>query len=292
MRRRISILLFTLLMFGVSVCQAEALTVSELIALSADFLPGPYGGVSYQEGSSPFEPISILPEEFENVVRTSKTPEELHSRFHALGLPLDSYDTEYVYFYRNRKDEQVYPLDANRSLICISYSYSREENDNCVFLFLTENDETRLIDCIFNFGEIQIQMDSAKKNTWLIGKTGSGSRQTVRWYHLGSNRVVLSYLAYGIAADRTDYHFKMESVVVPALNCDFESDGTLTLLKQVSVIDLTSYSKPGDPMPETILYTQSETYQTQENGTLILQNTATFLNQDIQTTISKLTTEN
>lgn len=286
MHRRFLLLLFIVLLFCVPVCQAESLSVSELIALSDDFLPGPYGGVSYQEGPTPFAPISITPEEFENNISANQTPEELHSRFHALGLPLDIYDAEYVYFYRNRKDEYVYPLDADSRLTCISYSYSREENDNCVFLFLTKNGETRLIDCIFNFGEIQVQMDASKQNTWLVGKTGGSSRQTVRWYHLSSKRVVFSYLVYGIEADRTDYHFKIETVAVQ--DPSFESSGALILLKQVSAIDLTVYSQPGDSTPEIILYTQSETYQAQENGTLILQEAETFPNQDIQTTIDRL----
>ena len=291
MPKRFFLLLFIVLLFCIPVCQAESLSILELIALSDDFLPGPYGGVSYQEGPTPFEPISITPEEFKNTVFASQTPEELHSRFHAFGLPLDIYDAEYVYFYRNQKDEYVYPLDADSSLTCISYSYSREENDNCVFLFLIENGETRLIDCIFNFGEIQVQMDASKQNTWLVGKTGGSSRQTVRWYHLNSKRVVFSYLVYGIEADRTDYHFKIETVVVPALNHHFENDGTLILLKEVSAIDLTGYSQPGDSTPEIILYTQSETYQAQENGALILQEIETFLNQDIQTTIDRLTVD-
>lgn len=290
MHKRFFSLLFILL-FYISFSQAEALPDSEMLLLTADFLPEPYSGVSYQEGPTYFEPISITPEEFEAAVNACSAPEELHSFCHELGMPFDIYDAEYVYFYHNRKDKHVYPLDVNSSLICLSYSYAREENDNCVFLFLTENGETRLIDCIFNFGEIQIQMDSSKQNTWLIGKTGS-SHQTVRWYHLGSNRVVFSYLTHGIEADRTDYHFKIESVAAPALNQCFESEGTLILLKQISVIDLTGYSQAGSPMPETVLYTVAETYQAQENGTLILLGSETFLHQNIQTTINRLTADN
>lgn len=233
--------------------------------------PGPYSGVSFQE-QTPFAPIALSPDAFTSAIAKCDTPEQAIAYIADTGLPLDPYDSEYLYFYRNRLNRETFVLPegspCGKQLITVTYSYSEEENDNFTFLFVLDEGQYLLTDCISHFGQIELVADSKGRNIWLVGKTGS-SYQTVRWYHLNSNQVVLRYLAKGAEVDPVDYHILVENTADPSLNQGFQEDGRLTVLKQVSVIDFT-HSPKSEDAPTTLLYTETFVYEAQDNGEFIL----------------------
>ncbi len=276
MRQYFALFIAILLSLSGTAWAEDRLSVQELTILSGDYLPAPYSGVSYQESAASFEPVRIMPEQFEKQINDCQSPDELNQWFNSIGINMDIYDAEYVYFYRNRKDKQTFPLKSGGSLTTVSYAYAREENDNCVFLFWQEDGQTHLIDSIFNFGHIQVMTDSEGQNTWLIGHTGASNHQTVRWYHLGSQRIVLSYLVHGIQADRTDYHFKVQTTIEPAFTRTLPEDDTFTMVQQVSAIDLSSSTHPDDLAQEILLYMQEEIYQAQKDGGFVNKAQKTF----------------
>lgn len=147
-----------------------------------------------------------------------------------------------------------------------------------VFLFIENADPCFLTDVIGSFGDIQLVQD--QDNFWLVGRTGT-EFQTVRWYHLNSRKIVLSYLAQGFNADRMDYHFHVKSCVDPSLDQDFLDQHTLLILKQTSIDDFTQTGS-ADTGIMSVLYTETMTYHVQHDGTFLLTETRKYHEQDIE----------
>lgn len=271
--------MLSILSFILCIPKSLAVLDEDLEVLAAQNEPRPWCGVSYQE-DTPFRPIMLSPEAFMENIASVDNVEEANDYFQCIGLPTDS--SEYTYFYKHSMQCERFALESNLSGIekisVVICSYDPSTYDNVAFLFIHNEDDCFLIDVIASFGDIQLVQ--SKDNIWLVGRTGT-EYQTVRWYHVNSQRIVLSYLAQGYMADRVDYHFHVKSCVDPALNQCFFDHNTLLILKQFSIDDFTQVGFT-DVGIMRVLYTQSITYQAQNDGTFLLTDTIRYDGLDIE----------
>lgn len=273
-KKRVWMLMVFVFILGCAQGMAE-----EIESLVAQYAPQPWCGVSYQE-SAPFDAITLSPETFIENIAAAENSEDVADYFQRIGLPAD--DSGYVYSYKHSLHCEHFAPKSNLSgierIAVVSCTYDPSSNDNMVFLFIKNADSYFLTDVIGSFGDIQLVQD--QDNIWLVGRTGT-EFQTVRWYHVDRQKVVLSYLAQGFTADRTDYHFYVKSCVDPSLNQDFLDQHTLLILKQTSIDDFTQAGF-ADTGIMSVLYTEALTYHVQSDGTFLLTDTRKYNEQDIE----------
>ena len=245
--------------------------------IAAEYEPGPYGGESLQE-MIPFSPLPLSPEDWMREMQAAQSAEAVIAYIGQTGLPLDPLDSEYFYHYRASVRREDVSLPKGSTLTVVTYAYSEAENDNFALLFLQQDGEYALVDCIPNFGKIHVL--SCGDHIYLMGKTGS-DYQTTRWYHLQSRKMVLSYLSQGVNPDRQDYHIAVNCAEFPGFQVRFSQEGRLQLLRQLSVWDYTR-SPLSDDAREIILSTRLFTYAVQEDGTLLLEDAEIFERQTLE----------
>ena len=241
--------------------------------------PQPYGGVSLQETTS-FQPVPISPAELTAEIAGHQSPEETTAYLRFIGLPFDENDGEYVYHYRNQRSQNQFVLNIRGydSVTTVSYAYDEENNDNIVFVFMQHGDTYLLTDCIANLGNQALLTAAANEQAWLVGDTGTAYR-TIRWYNLFNRNISLRILAQGAEVDPVDYHVQVNSAVQPPHGTLPEND-TLTVLKQVCIVDFTISALSADA-PETLHYTQVNTYVCEPNGDFTLHSSQKLENADI-----------
>ena len=263
------ILLIVIVAFSVSAWAEENGLPQDIDVIIAQYEPGPHSGVSYYQ-NTPFTPISITPQRFQKEIAAIQSPEEAISYLQGIGLPMDALGCEYIFYYKNRIDLDQFPFiddTGNQHVISIvRYSYDKEGHDNFAFIFHETQQSVSLIDCISSFGDIQLMQDPRKKNVWLVGKTGYWDYQTVRWYHLDRQEVVLAYLAHGVETDPVDYHVHVTNTEVP--DNSFQDTGLLILTKQISVDDFTRSPISAD-FVNVVVSTETVIYEAQENGDML-----------------------
>ena len=237
------------------------------------FEPEPYGGKSLQE-RVPFAYICVSPDTFSKAIQNAQSADTVLAYLQGLGLPVERGDAEFVYDYRNRMEtgEFTLPKDGSYSrLMSVSFIYSRESNDNQTFLFAKKDSQWYLIDSIVSFGDISVLTDCEGENTWLVGSNADigDVNRTVRWYHLQSTTMVLSYLEKGLWADHLNYHVHVETQVEWPEDGEIELNTCITLCKKVSVRSVIEGSAP-TAFEETAQYTYLEEYRISENGSIDL----------------------
>ena len=250
--------------------------------IAAEYEPGPYGGVSLQE-MMPFSPLPLSPDEMMRQIQKGQSADDVVAYIQQIGLPLDPLDSEYFYHYRASVRREDVSLPQGSTLTVVTYAYSEEENDNFALLFLREEGEYALVDCIPNFGKSHVI--SYGDHTYLVGKTGS-DYQTTRWYHLQGRKMVLRYLSRGVNPDRQDYHIAVNSAEWPGFQARFEQEGRLSLLRQLSVWDYTM-SPLSDDAREIILSTRLFTYAVQEDGMFLPEHTEIFERQTLEQVLNE-----
>lgn len=258
-------------LFGAQDVEAlsEEEQMTELYALVAAYEPSPYEGRSIQE-TNPFDPFPLDPEVFIKEIGETQSPDEVQNFLHDRGIPLSPSDGEYIYYNKSRLTYEQYSLhdqQALSSVMVVSFAYSEETNDNLTFIFSEKEGVYTLIDCINCFGNIEVINDDRTGAVWLVGETGVDNR-TIRWYHLQSKTIVLSYLAQGMMADRMDYHIKVTSQLEPSVEQMVPSDRFFSIRKQVSVFDLITGNTYASKVPEIVLFTQVDVYEIQPDGSL------------------------
>lgn len=235
--------------------------------------PEPYGGKSLQE-RVPFAYICVSPDTFSKAIQNAQSADTVLAYLQGLGLPVERGDAEFVYDYRNRMEtgEFTLPKEGRYSrLMSVSFIYSRESNDNQTFLFAKKDSQWYLIDSIVSFGDISVLTDCEGENTWLVGSNADigDVNRTIRWYHLQSTTMVLSYLEKGLWADHLNYHVHVETQVEWPEDGEIEPNTCITLCKKVSVRSVIEGSAPA-AFEETAQYTYLEEYRISENGSIDL----------------------
>ena len=282
------VLLIMVLIFMFCFSSGFAASYDDLVTLAAQYEPQPFDAVSAQE-SNPFTPMVLNPEAFMDEIEQASSAAQLDDYFQSIGLPVDSLDSEFIlnYNYSSQWDrfEPVPSSPSIQEITIVSYTFPEQINDNIVFLFVQNQNAYVLTDILTAFGEIQLVQD--EENIWLVGRTSPG-HQTVRWYHVNSQRIVLLYLAKGWTADRVDYHFYAESCVDPLLNQNAFEEDSLLILMQIGVMDFTQPEHSNDGQKH-VLYTKAMTYTIEEDGTFILTNTVQYDGLDIEAVKELLT---
>lgn len=233
--------------------------------------PGPYEGKSLQE-RVPFAYVCVSPDTFSKAIRDAQSADAVLAYLQGLGLPVEYGDAEFAYSYRNRMETEEFALPKEGSysrLMSVSFIYSRENNDNYTFIFAQKDSQWYLIDSIVGFGDICVLTDREGKNTWLVGYIGDMNYRTVRWYHLQSTAMVLSYLEKGVWADNPDYQVYVETYVELPEDGEIKPNACITLCKKVSVHSVIEDSAP-TAFEETAQYTYLEEYRISENGSIDL----------------------
>lgn len=250
--------------------------------IAAEYEPGPYGGVSLQE-MIPFSPLPLSPEEWMREIQAAQSAEAVIAYIGKTGLPLDPADSEYFYHYRGSVRREDVSLPKGSVFTVVTYAYSEADNDNFALLFLQEEGEYALVDCIPNFGRIDVI--SCGDHIYLVGKTGS-DYQTTRWYHLQGRKMALRYLSRGVNPDRQDYHIAVNSAEWPGFQARFAQEGRLNLLRQLSAWDYTQ-SLLSENAREIILATHLFSYAVQEDGTILLEDTETFAHKTLEQVLTE-----
>lgn len=239
--------------------------------------PQPYSGKSLQE-QAPFSVIPLSPESFTKSIKQSKSEESVWTYLQNIGLPISFDDASFVYNYKNHASYNEFLLPQDNSYICaasVSFVYSEEANDNYTFLFAQDNSNNwYLVDSISSFGEIYAITDLSGNNTWLIGHNGI-QNQTVRWYHLQSNSIVLTYLEQGVWADSVDYHISVESYIDIPTILEASQNTPVTICRQVSIVDFTDVVI-STTANEKLVYTQISQYVQTDAGTFELIHSAKY----------------
>lgn len=235
--------------------------------------PGPYEGKSLQE-RVPFAYVCVSPDTFSESIQNAQSADTVFAYLQGLGLPVEYGDAEFAYSYRNRMETEEFALPKDGSyshLMSVSLIYSRESNDNYTFLFVQKDSQWYLIDSIVSFGDISVLTDYEGKNTWLVGYNADigDVNRTVRWYHLQSTTMVLSYLEKGVWADNPNYQVYVETQVELPEDGEIKPDTCITLCKKVSVHSVIEDSAP-TAFEETAQYTYLEEYRISENGSVDL----------------------
>lgn len=229
--------------------------------------PQPYSGKSLQE-QVPFSIIALSPESFTKSIKQAKSEEAVSAYLQGIGLPLSPGDASFVYNYKKHVEynEFLLPLDNRYTCVAsVSFVYSAEANDNYTFLFARENGcNWYLVDGISSFGELYTITDQSGNNTWLIGQNGM-QNQTIRWYHLQSNSIVLAYLEQGVWADSVNYHIYVESHIdIPSI-FEASKNTPITIYKQISIVDFTDVVI-STTAKEKLIYTQISQYMPTDAG--------------------------
>lgn len=230
--------------------------------------PEPYQGESLQERFS-FMYICVSPDAFTRSIKNAQSEDAIFVYLQGLGLPVEYEEASYVYYYRNRMkiEEFALPEDNRYSrIVSVSYIYSKEDNDNYVFVFVEENGEWYLIDGISSFGDIRAMIDSEGKNVWLTGYNGVTNR-TVRWYHLQSTTVVFAYLEQGVWADSPKYHVFVETNIELPENGGLRTNAYIKLCKRVSVCNIAEETLP-DAAQRTVDHIELEQYIVSDHGSI------------------------
>lgn len=237
------------------------------------FEPEPYEGKSLQE-RVPFAYVCVSPYTFSKAIQNAQSVDAVFAYLQGLGLPVEYGDAGFVYYYRNRMETEEFALPKDGSysrLMSVSFIYSRESNDNYAFLFAKKDNQWYLIDSIVSFGDICVLTDCEGKNTWLVGYNADigDMNRTVRWYHLQSTTMVLSYLEKGIWADNPNYQVYVETHAELPEDGEIKPNACITLCKKVSVCSLIEDASP-TAFEETAQYTYLEQYRISENGLIEL----------------------
>lgn len=201
---------FTALVFFMilAICGCSAFAQNEYRAMTLANEPKPLPGSLNQQ--YPFDPIEITPDELAAVLSGQAPGQALSTLFELLHftaedgvIQIGQQDGSYIVL--NRSEDQIQrqnfedvvaSIVSNIEIVYFGTPYY----NNYAFFFAQSGDQPwRLIDCIYNYADAEIQHNS--RTSWLVGHGDqSGTQEGIRfdmWYNPYARRVEVSIITRG-----------------------------------------------------------------------------------------------